>query len=286
LELKFEAGERVGGRRQTRYLTVTGTKRQAAAELTRVLAEVDRGAFVEPNRLTVAEYLERWLLDQARHRVSAKTFERYAEIVRKHLVPALGAQRLAKLTPLYMPVLLAATTGMRRGEVLALRWSDLDLDRGVLSVAQTIEQTACGVGFKEPKTERSRRTIALPLLTVDELRRHKLRQTEARLALGPLYVNHDLVCCRPDGRPLSPRAVTKAFAARAAALGLKVRFHDLRHSHISHLLAAGVHPKVASERAGHAGVAITPDTYSHLIPGMQEDAAARIDAALRTHLER
>lgn len=299
-------------------MTVNGTKKQAAAELTRVLAEVDRGAFIEPNRLSVGEYFERWLTDQAQHRVSAKTFERYAEVVRKHLIPALGSHRLTKLTllevqgyygralaagrrdgkgglsahtvkhhhrilsqalkqavrwrlapsnpcgfvdpprsarremktidqpetgrvlnaldglPLYMPVLLAATTGMRRGEVLALRWSDLDLDRSVLSVAQTIEQTAAGVAFKEPKTERSRRSIALASLTVDALRRHKLRQTEARLALGPLYVNCDPVCCRPDGRPLSPRAVTKAFAAAAGALGLKVRFHDLRHSHISH----------------------------------------------------
>ena len=86
------------------------------------------------------------------------------------------------------------------------------------------------------------------------------------------------------GEPLSPHHVSQVFAKPAARQGLAIRFHDLRHTHISHLLAAGVHPKVASERAGHASVSITLDVYSHLIPGMQEDAANRIDAALRAHL--
>jgi integrase len=88
-----------------------------------------------------------------------------------------------------------------------------------------------------------------------------------------------------EGQPLSPRSITKQFGDLARKLGLGVRFHDRRHSHISYLLAAGAHPKVASERAGHASVAITLDVYSHLIPGMQEDAAARIDIALRVHLD-
>jgi integrase len=106
------------------------------------------------------------------------------------------------------------------------------------------------------------------------------------LALGVRQDKETLVCAQPDGSPLSLRALSKAFASLVAGMKLPIRLHHLRHSHLSHLLAAGVHPKVASERAGHASVSIALDVYSHLIPGMQEDAARRIDAALRTHLER
>jgi integrase len=95
-----------------------------------------------------------------------------------------------------------------------------------------------------------------------------------------------LVCCDHEAHPLRPRSVTKRLGDLSRKLGPGVRFHDLRHSHISHFLAAGVHPKAASERAGHASVSITLDVYSHLMPDMQEDAANRIDAALRAHLER
>jgi integrase len=184
-----------------------------------------------------------------------------------------------------MPVVLAVTTGMRRGEALALRWRDLNLEARSLSVAQTLEETEAGLAFKAPKTEHSRRTITLPLLTAEVLKRHRVRQAEHRLRAGKAYADGDLVCCNELGEPLSPHHVSQVFAKLALRLNLPIRFHDLRHSHISHLLAAGVHPKVASERAGHASVSITLDVYSHLIPGMQEDAANRIDAALRAHLQ-
>lgn len=192
-------------------------------------------------------------------------------------------------TGLYVPVLLAVTTGMRRGEILALRWRNVDLDRAMLSVVETLEETRDkGLAIKPPKTARSRRTIKLPALAVEALRRHKAEQAKAALASGlrAVFEKSDLVCPSPLGEPRRPRDVTKAFARAVGKLGLNVRFHDLRHTHISHLLAAGVHPKVASERAGHASVAITLDVYSHVIPGMQEDAANRIDAALRAHLEK
>lgn len=186
---------------------------------------------------------------------------------------------------IYVPILLAVTTGMRRGEILALRWRDLDLNAASLSVVQSLEQTREGVAFKAPKTARGRRTIVLPALTVEALRRHKVKQAKERLRLGPVWQDNDLVCPRFDGAPMSPREVTKAFVRLARKLKLPIRFHDLRHTHISHLLAAGVHPKVASERAGHASISITLDTYSHVLPGLQEDAARKIDAALRTALE-
>ena len=183
------------------------------------------------------------------------------------------------------PVLLAATTGMRRGEILGLRWSDVDFERRTISVAQTLEETKTALAFKEPKTARSRRMIALPQVAIEALRRHRARQAQERLRVRPAWADLDLVCTDAIGEPIRPDYLTHAFTKLVARLGLKVRFHDLRHSHLSHLLAAGVHPKVASERAGHTSVGFTLDVYSHVMPGLQEDAANRIDAALRQHLK-
>ena len=118
------------------------------------------------------------------------------------------------------------------------------------------------------------------------LRRHRTQQKEARLRLGSAYEDQGLVCATREGRPIRPRHLTKALKRFAASLDLPVRFLDLRHTHLSHLLAQGVHPKIASERAGHASIAITLDVYSHVMPGLQKDAAARVDAALQAELQR
>ena len=189
----------------------------------------------------------------------------------------------ARSTYLYMPILIAATTGMRRGEVLGLRWSDLDLDTGMASVRQTLESTKAGLIFKQPKTARSRRRLSLLTMTVQALRAHRTEQNKARLALGPAYEDHGLVCARADGRPINPRQLSKDFLSllrRADGLP-RIRFHDLRHTHATQLLRQDVHPKIVSERLGHATIAITLDTYSHVMPGMQEDAALRLDAVLQ-----
>ena len=186
---------------------------------------------------------------------------------------------------LHAPVLLAVSTGLRRGELLGLRWSDVDLERACLTVRCSIEQTKNGIRFKTPKTERSRRAVALPSFTVDMLRAHKREQTEARLKLGPAYQNDDLILPREDGLPWPPDSFSTAFAAFIRRSRLPhVRFHDLRHSHATQLLKQGVHPKIVSERLGHSKVGITLDTYSHVLPSMQEDAARKIDAALRDAL--
>ncbi len=183
---------------------------------------------------------------------------------------------------LHAPVLLAVSTGLRRGELLGLRWSDVDLERGCLTVNRSVEQTKQSLRFKIPKTERSRRMVALPSFTVDMLRAHKREQTEARLKLGPAYQNDDLILPREDGSLWPPDSFSTAFAAFVRRSKLPhVRFHDLRHSHATQLLKQGVHPKIVSERLGHSKVGITLDTYSHVLPSMQEDAARKIDAALR-----
>ena len=195
--------------------------------------------------------------------------------------------KAAKGTRLYVPVLVAVTTGLRRGEVLGLRWQDVDLDGGRLSVAQAMEQTRAGLAFKPPKTKRSRRSVTLPSITVEGLRVQKAAQAAERLALGLGKDDRGLVFTNALGAPVNPRAMSKEFGrmVRRADLPL-VTFHGLRHTHLTALLRAGVHPKIASERAGHASVVITMDVYSHVLPSMQDDLARGVDVAIRTALER
>jgi integrase len=203
------------------------------------------------------------------------------------LEPAESAALLsaARATRMFPIIFLALATGLRRGEVLGLRWSDVDLDRRTLTVAQSLEQTKIGLRFKTPKTKRSRRTIALSPSLVDELKTHRAKQAAERLALGMGRDPSALVFARIDGDPIQPDSVTKMFARIAERAKIrKISFHGLRHTHATDLLRAGVHPKIASERLGHASIAITMDTYSHAIPGLQEDAAQRIDAALKSAL--
>jgi integrase len=194
----------------------------------------------------------------------------------------------ASTTSLHIPVLLASTTGMRRGEVLALRWCDVDLDRAVLSVTQTLEKTRNGgLRFKQPKTRMGRRTISLPSITVDALRRHRAAKGELYLSLGIGWSDDGLVCAKGADEPINPNTLTSGFASLVRRTDIpRVRFHDLRHTHATQLLKEGVHPKVAQERLGHATIAVTLDLYSHVMPGMQEDAAMRVDRALKSALGR
>jgi integrase len=187
----------------------------------------------------------------------------------------------ATATRLYVPLVLAATTGMRRSEVLALRWSQVDLDAGLARVKASLQLVAGELIMVEPKTDRARRTVALPTLTVDVLRRHRREQAERRLLLGETWEDRDLVVDQDDGAPLSPDALSRAFYRLVRSLGLPgLRLHDLRHAYATTLLEAGVHPKIASEALGHSSVAFTMDVYSHVLPTMQEEAARAIQATL------
>lgn len=183
---------------------------------------------------------------------------------------------------------LLASTGMRRGEALGLRWSDIDLDAGRADIRRTLVTTDVqrkgepGMAWGTPKTAKGRRTVALDEGTVTALRAHRARQAQERLALGEGYQDGDLVVCLPDGRPVHPKTLSSHFERLVKRLGLpRVRLHDLRHTHATLALRAGIHPRIVQERLGHANVSITLDTYSHVDLDMQAAAAARV-AALMT----
>ena len=191
-----------------------------------------------------------------------------------------------KHTRVYWPALIALMTGMRRGEVLGLRWKNVDLQRQTLRVVKSIEQTKTGLRFKAPKTEKAR-AVTLPAFAVEELRRLKGQQAEELLMLGIRQNRQTLVCGRADGNPLQPRSLTHEFTRLVVRLKdlPRVRFHDLRHSYATPMLLAGVHPKIAQERLGHSTITTTLDLYSHVTDTMQTDAAARLDTAFRLALK-
>jgi integrase len=184
---------------------------------------------------------------------------------------------------LYWPVLLALASGMRRGEILALRWRNVDLDSGTVRVVESLEQTREGLRFKPPKTDRSR-VVALPAAVTEELRRLKREQAEELLRLGVRQTGSTLVCGRADSEPLQPRSLTHVFAVSMQRLKNfpQIRFHDLRHTHATQLLSAGIHPKIAQERLGHSTITTTFDLYSHVTATMQEEAATKLDSVFRS----
>jgi integrase len=347
------------GRRARRFFTVRGTRRDAERELARVLHEAHSGTLAAPSRMTVAQAVERWLEDVARPRVSGKTWERYAELARLHILPTLGGVRLQSLKPLqlqrlyvdlgrkglsqrtvlhvhrllhtvlqwavraglvgvnicdrveaprpvsaevriltpeeaasllraasgtdlYLPVVLALACGLRRGEILALKWEDVDLERDVLLVRRSLEQTNQGLRFKEVKAGRGR-AVALPVVAAEALRRQRVEQAARRLRLGHLWRDLGLVVCGPDGGPVVPSSLSARFARLARRAGISpLRFHDLRHTHASQLLRAGVDLKTVSARLGHRTAVMTLDVYGHVLPGAQEEAARVVDEILGT----
>lgn len=179
--------------------------------------------------------------------------------------------------PLETVVAIAASTGMRRGEILALRWADVSSDRSVLHVRRTLQPTRDGLMFEHPKTSRSRRTVALPAFAGPYLDRQKLAQQRRRDVCAG-WQEHDLVVDRSDGSPINPDTLSSGWRRFLKAHGLpQIRFHDLRHAHATLMLIQGVHPKVVSERLGHASVGITLDTYSHVLPSIQNEAVDAFD---------
>src|SRR5215471_6682402 len=346
------------GRRKRRWHCFKGTKRQAQIRCAELVAELQSGASVDPSKITVVEFLDRFDRDWAALHVTARSRDRYRfalDHVRRHLgdrilqrvhaadiaalYASLSREGLAPRTtrmvhtalhralgqaknwgilrdnpeditkppkapgretpmlqpseavellkrlrgqPLYLIASLALGTGMRRNELLGLRWQDVDLDAGRLTIEQSLEQTAThGIRITAPKTKHGRRTISLPAHLVTELRQHWREQQEQRLRMGLGKAPETApVFATVDGRHLSPNAITKAWPVAMAAIGMPaVTLHSLRHTHASMLIASGLDILTISRRLGHSSPTITLNVYGHLIHGTDDRAAQIMDAA-------
>ncbi len=383
----------VDGTRKLKWHAACRTKGEAKTALNKLLTQRAEGVYVEPSKLTVKAYLEKWLTEGAKPQVAAKTLERYREILDDYVIPTLGGRPLAKLTPLevqalyrqleesgrrrrktrapkvpkrgkakaearpeptpetppepkglsamtvlhvhqvfhaalaravrwnlvvrnvadavepprptrtemaaldeaqvsallaasaghplHVPLVLAVLTGLRRGELFGLKWGDLDLDAGTLTVRRSLEKTKAGVAFKEPKTTKSRRVVTLPALAVSTLRRYRAEQAERHLAVGRRLGPESLVFLTLEGTPADPDTVRGLTRLCAKAKVPRIRWHDLRHTHASLLLKAGVGVRVVADRLGHATPTLTMNTYAHVLAGQDADAAAKLEAALK-----
>jgi len=209
--------------------------------------------------------------------------------------PRIPHEEFRPLTPAEAQALLDAVTGdrlealysvalalgLRQGEALGLRWQDVDLEAGTLRVSHSLQRFGKAFQLVEPKTARSRRTLALPAIAAAALRAHRTKQLEERLAAGPLWEEHGLVFTRRNGMPLHGSNVTREFQRMLERANLRrLRFHDMRHACASLLIAQGVHPRVVMETLGHSQIGITMNLYGHVLPEAQRQAAAQMDAIL------
>jgi len=185
----------------------------------------------------------------------------------------------------YYPIFyLALFTGLRRSELLALRWQDMDSLYYQLYVSRSMHHLKTGeIVFRQPKSAKGNRTVALSPSTLEMLREYHQKQEAEAILLGKSVTENDLLFCHPDGSPLLPGTISHAWDKAVRRAGLRViRLHDARHTHASYMLKQGIHPKVVQERLGHSSIQVTLDTYSHVAPGIQEKAAARLDDIFKT----
>ena len=178
---------------------------------------------------------------------------------------------------------LALLTGMRRGELLGLMWQDIDLEAGTLAVRRTLSRGVGGTWeLGTPKSAAGKRSIALPTLAIEALRRHRIRQLERQLSLGPIWGSGGFVFTNETGGALHVNTLVRRYEGLVKAAGVpRIRFHDLRHTSATLLLSKGIHPKIVQERLGHSSISMTLDRYSHVTRDMQQQAADAFDDLLR-----
>ena len=350
-----------GGKRKTLYAR---TYKEAQEKLRKALYEVQQNTFIDAPQQTLAQFLTDWLENTQKQSIRPRTYERYEEMIRLHILPVLGRHKLQSLSAQQVQAFyakkmkeglsaatviafhsllhkaldtavkwnlvarnvcdavtppreeqfeatvltleqihkllevveghrmealfkLALATGMRRGEIMGLKWQDIDFVRGTLQVRRVLSRIPSklpGKGYTEaePKTPKSRRTLIIAPFALKALEEHRLRQEEEKKQAGKYWQEHDYVFCTLLGTHLNPTADIlnrlKGFLKKA---GLPdIRFHDLRHSAATLLLSLGVHPKIVQEILGHSVIAMTLDIYSHVLPSMHQDAIDKLNAAI------
>jgi integrase len=344
-----------GPKRKTLY---GKTRREVDEKLTKAKAERDTGFVFDADNLTLGNYLDRWINDSVRDTVRQRTWERYEQIVRVHIKPALGRVKLKNITPTHARALyrekldtglaprtvnyihttlskalkdavadgliarnpassvkaprpkkkeirplsseqakaflkavrgnrfeaafvVALHCGLREGEILGLKWSDVDMYAGTLQVRRTLSEALAGHLFEPPKNGKGR-NVKLTARAVEALRNHLTRQIEEIESLGDRYRDQGLVFPSQVGTPMNAKNLTaRSFKPLLKRAKLpNIRFHDLRHTFATLMLQNGEHPKVVQEMLGHATIAITMDTYSHVLLNMQRDAVDRLGVLL------
>lgn len=192
-----------------------------------------------------------------------------------------GLLQKAKGSILEVPICLAVGVGLRRGEILGLKWQSIDFDNKRLKVESNLIYAEKELIFHEPKTESGLRTVSIPDEIIEILKKHRIKQKEYKLMFGTEYKNMDIVCCNEDGSPIIPGNLSHRFARFLKRNKLKhIRFHDLRHTNASLMLKYGVPAKVASSRLGHSGIGITLDLYSHIYTEVENEAANKINSGI------
>lgn len=353
------------------------TRREVQEKMDKVKADLQAGTFVESNKITFEQWLNRWLEVYVKPKVKPATFSNYVHLARTHIIPSLGKIELQKLTTdiiqefynqksksgrldgsgglspriihmmhqvisgtlkqavkqrmivfnpadattrprlkykemnpltadevkqyldaarnerLHTAFLLELTTGMRRGELLALKWEDIDFDKGTLTVKTTlarvrvVDEGKSKLMFSEPKTEKGRRTIPVLPETLKELKAHKARQAQEKLLVGQAYQDNGLVFCTPEGKPIEPRGFHRKHTEILKKAGLRhVRVHDLRHTFATILLEANEDPKTIQELLGHAKVSTTLDLYCHSSINMKQQSISKLGGLLFTGTEK
>lgn len=349
-------------------LNKPATKTQAQALLVQKLRELQTGTYVEPNDMTVAQLMDKWLEVYARPNLRETTYSTHLAYINNHIKPEIGYIQLSKLRPLHLQQLyakklkggradggegglsgnsiryihkllnkalaaavtwelvarnvaeaatppkisaperqawtaeqvnrylrhikehrlyplyyLALSTGMRRGELLGLRWQDIHWDDKSLSVNQSLVVAGGKIRISSTKTESSRRSISLSPTELSTLRAHRKRQLEEMMILGVSNWSQELVFVSEVGTPLNPRNLLRQFQTTSKQAGVPIiPFHALRHTCATLMLQSGIHPKVVAERLGHSRISTTLDIYSHVMPNMQMEAALALENMLKT----
>ncbi|WAH34998.1 site-specific integrase [Alicyclobacillus dauci] len=341
------------GKRKYKWFSGYNTKKEAQRALVEKIQEVNTGAYVEPTKVTVRQFVEIWL-EARKSQVRPVTHENNERLLRNHIIPHLGNLTLSKLrgnhvqslyselqsnlspasiqtvhntlhvmirdavkweyiardimqqvTPpraehkirpvwdfndvqafneavksheLYVAFTLAVTTGMRRSEILGLKWDDIDFEQAQIHVQRSLKIENGEKVVSEVKTSSSRRTIVLFDEDVERLREHRKKQLEQRMKVGPGFNPENLVFVRADGSSIRPTNFSRDWTVFLKKNNLPhIPLHSSRHTHATLLLALGIHPKVVQERLGHSSIRVTMDLYSHILPGMQEDAVKKLE---------